>query len=93
MSWFNSLKSIGSKIFNGVKSAGSKVLNWANSARDGVKRAYKFSQKVPIIGDIVKNFINKSIPQIGGQSLGSLADKANSYLDEANNISDQLQAE
>ncbi len=90
MGLWNSLRSLGSKIYGGVKSVGSKILGWGNSARNGIKKAYDFTQKIPVIGDLVNTAIDKGIPQIGGQSVRDLAGKASGYLDKANNFGDQL---
>ncbi len=86
MGIFDGLKRFAGKVWGGIKSAGGRVLDIGNKIRDGINKGYNFVRKIPVVGNAVDKLLSTPIPVLGGLSLKSIADTANTALDVGNDI-------
>ena len=71
-------------IFDWLKNAGKKVLGFANTVRGGIKSGFDFVKKIPLVGTLVNKALD--VPVLGGQSLNSIGNIADTALDVGNSL-------
>lgn len=87
MGIFSFIKKIGSGLFNGIKKGAGIISDIGNRVRDGVKKAYNFTQALPVVGQLARQAVNTGIPFLGNQSLSQLGDRASNLIDAAGDVS------
>ena len=72
------------KVIDFGKRIGSTVLDVGNRARDFIGKGYDFIRKIPVIGPMAEQLVNKPIPQLKGLTAKQIAEMGSKGLDIGN---------
>lgn len=72
-------------MFDFLKRGFKKILNFGNNARGGVKKAFNFIKKIPVIGNAVESLLDKPLPFVG-----YTANQIGKGLDTALNVGNDI---
>lgn len=72
-------------MFDWLKGGFRKILDFGNNARNGIKKAYNFIKKIPVIGSAVDGLLDAQIPYINMS-----ANQIGKGLDTALNVGNDI---
>lgn len=99
MGFFSWVSKVGKGIKEGVQSVGRAVGDGARAVskvghaiKDGINKAYDFTQKIPVVGGLVNTALDMKIPliNVSARDVAKVADKGLDVVDGVGRVADSV---